>query len=645
MKSFFQRVALVCAFAPSLFWISNSFGASSAGPTVRQASSFGVSAPVRDIQPTAPPASAFKVKTIPLWVRGPSVGTGVVDPVLQSVAPTGLMPSPTLVFEGLSSADNSAEQGFTVAPPDTNGDVGPNHYVQMVNLLYRVFDKTTGAPLTAPLRLSDLYASAGVPCGDSDDGDPVVMYDHLADRWILTQFANVDAGPPTYQTIAVSTTGDPTGSYYVYCFQMPNDKFNDYPKLSVWPDGYYMTDNQFDLTTGAAQGVGVFAFDRAKMLAGDPSASYIYFDLETTVPSAWGMLPSDLDGPPPAPGTPNVCAFADEPNAIRLFAFAADFAVPANSTFTELPESPVAVAVFNSSICSAIRGRCIPQPGTTTALEAIADRLMFRLQFRNFGAYESLVVNQTVNADGAGRAGIRYYEFRRPLPGGAFFVNEQATFSPDTESRWMGSAAMDGSGNIAVGYSVSSSSVFPSIRYAGRLANDPPGGLYQGEAVMYAGTAAQTGLSRWGDYSALTVDPSDDCTFWFTTEYIPTTGSFNWRTKIGSFRFAECTGTGPGALNPLKIGGSILSGGNGNGVVDFNECNNLSVILTNISTNAINGVIEGQLASTTPGVVVNQGFAVFSTTGLSADGSVTNSASPFTFTTSPSFTFGTVIKI
>ncbi len=450
------------------------------------------------------------------------------DPVIQSSAPSLTIPGPTLTFDGVNN-------NCSCTPPDTNGDVGPSNYVQTVNVHLQVYNKFTGAAQTGIVPINSLFAGLGNPCETTNDGDPIVLYDPLADRWLIAQFANASSSTgPYYMSIAISKTPDPTGAYYAYCFQMPNSKFNDYPKFGVWPDGYYMSDNQFSGNTFA--GAGVFVFDRAKMLAGDPTASYVYFDLASVDATIGGLLPADLDGPPPPVGTPNYFAyftadeFGDPSDALRVFAFHADFTNTNLCTFTERPESPIAVAPFNPNVAN------VPQSGTSRKLDTLADRLMFRLQYRNFTSNESLVVTHTV-VGGSGQAAIRYYQLKRNLPGGNFTVNEQATFAPDTTHRWMGSAAMDYQGNLAVGYSHSSSTNFPSIRYAGRLASDPPNGLTQGEGVLQEGGGSQTSTGlRWGDYSALTVDPTDDATFWYTTEYYSATSTASWRTRIGKFQ-------------------------------------------------------------------------------------------------------------
>jgi subtilisin-like proprotein convertase family protein len=652
----------------------------------------------------------------------------VEDPVVQATLPPPLTPSATRTFEGISNEDNFNVLGFRVVPPDTNGDVGPNDYVQTINLLFEVFTKT-GTPRLGPITISSLFAGFGGPC-ETDDGDPVVLYDPLADRWLLSQFST--AGPPFHQCVALSQTGDPTGSYFRYDFVMPGDKFNDYPKFGVWPDAYYMTDIQF---LSSFAGGGVFAFDRTRMLAGDPTASYIYFDLELLDPTIGGMLPADLDGAPPPDGTPNYFVyfvadeFGDPADGLRIFEFRPDFADPGSSTFTERTESPLATAAFDPNLCD-FSTDCVPQPRTRQGLDALSDRLMYRLQYRNFGSHESLVVNHTVNVSGGNRAAVRYYELRRSLPGGSFVVNEQATFAPDNKHRWMGSAAMDDDGNLAVGYSHSgkAGSAFPSIRYAARLATDPPNGLFQGEALMFAGTGSQTSASgRWGDYSMLAVDPVDDCTFWFTSEFYttdntcPTTSTACFHTGIGSFVLPSCTpppapgtlqgtvrnaatnapvagalvqtsggftrttsGTGaysmaiPAntydvtasrfgytsstasgivvasggtttqdfALVPIPIlalGSSAVddSGGNGNGVVDFNECVGLSIVLQNQGAGDATG-ISATLSTTTPGVIVASPSSAYP--NIAAAGSGANTTA-FRIETAPDFVVGTIIGL
>jgi subtilisin-like proprotein convertase family protein len=583
----------VGAVLPALLLLLATAAPASAQPVSSEAARFAVTPPLSSLPPDegSKPNEPGETKTVPIkTVRFETGDPDAVslDPVVQDAPVTSAITPPLFSFEGLSNANNNALFGFQVSPPDTVGDVGPNHYVQMVNLMFRVFDKA-GNPLTAPLKVSSIFSPLGPPCGPTDDGDPIVLYDPLADRWLVSQFCTV-ADPFNHQLIAISQTPDPAGAYYIYDFQMPNNKFNDYPKFGVWPDAYYMTDNQFNQAGTAFLGAGVFAFDRARMLAGDPGAGYIYFDVENGNPDIGGMLPADIDGivPPPA-GAPGLFAyfvadeFGDPADGLRIFEFAPNFSTPAASTFTERADSPVLVAAFDPRSPAGRDDIEQPAPANSGSfLDSIADRLMFRLAYRNFGTHESLVVNHTVNVSGltpttvaSHQAGVRYYEIRRPI-GGSFSVNEQATFAPDTANRWMGSAAQDNDGNLAVGYSVSSLSVAPGIRYAARLATDPPNGLFQGEASLIAGTGVQTNTgSRWGDYSALSVDPADDCTFWFTSEYYTAasqaSSSVGWLTRIGTFLLPGCTpaekgtieGTVRNAQTGLPIPGALVQTTNG----------------------------------------------------------------------------------
>ncbi len=472
----------------------------------------------------------------------------------NAVTPRAL-PTPSVSFEGMSSADTVAlGQGYL--PPDTNGAVGPTQYVQTVNVTFRVWDKA-GNPLTNTATMGSLFATLGTPCANTNDGDPVVFYDQLADRWIISEFCISVANPNMHEIIAVSKTGDATGAYYLYDFMMPNSDFNDYPHFGLWGDAYYMTDNQFQGNTYL--NVGVFAFDRAKMLAGDPTASFVYFDTHVLFPpgtgingnGTGGMLPASVDGfvaPPVGAPCPFVYfqanEFEDPGDQLRIFDFHTDFTTPANSTFTERVGSPLPVAAFDPVTVPDARN-AIPQPPPATSstyLDAIQDRIMFRLAYRNFGSSEALVLNHTVNAatNPAYRAAVRWYELTRATPSSAFTVAEQQTFdgtAANTDNRWMGSIAMNFQGDIALGYSVSSTSVFPSIRYAAKLGTDPAGsGLAQGEQTIVAGGGSQTSnSSRWGDYSDMTVDPSDDCTFWYTQEYYSATSGGSWRTRIAKF--------------------------------------------------------------------------------------------------------------
>jgi hypothetical protein len=529
-------------------------------PIVRPASRHDTSAPLRNISSFAPQAGALRQIPRQVLPKG-EVGTPDKDPVVQSGGPGAEIPSASLTFEGIGNVNG-------VLPPDTEGDVGPDHYVQMVNLSFAVWDRS-GNLLLGPVNSNSIWSGFGGPCQTTNDGDPIVLYDHLADRWLLSQFAlpNYPLGP-FYECIAISQTGDPTGAYHRYEFLISATKMNDYPKFGVWPDGYYMSVNQFNQVSLSWGGQGVVAFERSQMLAGLP-ANMVYFDLFPVDSNLGGMLPADLDGPAPPVGMPNPFVQVDDnawgysPDQLQVWQFDVDWGTPLASTFSHVLD--LGTAAFDSNMCGYSRN-CIPQPGGT-AVDAISDRLMYRLQYRNFGSHQTLVTNHTVDATGTNRAGIRWYELRGS--GGGWGIHQQGTFSPDANHRWMGSIAMDGNGNIALGYSVSSTTVYPSIRYAGRLSSDPLGTLPQGEGVIVGGSGYQTHSSgRWGDYSMMAVDPVDDCTFWYTQEYYAVIASSAWRTRIGAFGLPGCSGiptptptaTGP-TPTPTPTATPTLSGG------------------------------------------------------------------------------------
>ncbi|MBI2382306.1 MAG: carboxypeptidase regulatory-like domain-containing protein [Gammaproteobacteria bacterium] len=478
------------------------------------------------------------------------------DPAVQAAPVAANMPDPLTSFDGIGNVTG-------VLPPDTNGEVGPNHFVQTVNSSVAIWDKQ-GNQLLSPVAINSLWAGFGGICESNNDGDPIVMYDQLADRWFISQFA---LGFPNnfHQCIAVSKGGDPTGEYYLYDFKISDSKMNDYPHFGVWPDGYYMSINQFNGASFAWAGAGAVVFEREKMLAGQP-ANMVYFDLHGVDPGLGGMLPADLDGiMGPAAGAPMPFLQADDDNygapqdQLQIWEFQVDWASPANSSFTH--KTNLATAPFKSGVCEFARN-CVPQPGGTP-LDAISDRLMFRMAYRNFGDHDALVLNQTVDADSGGNhAGVRWYEVRNFHT--APEIHQQGTYAPDADHRWMASAAMDAVGNIAIGFAKSGSSTFPSVGYTARLANDPLGEMSQGEGLLVAGGGSQSHSSgRFGDYSDLTIDPSDDCTFWYTQEYYASSSSANWSTRIGSFKMPNCV-AGPSG----KLEGSVTSGADAAPVVN-----------------------------------------------------------------------------
>jgi hypothetical protein len=487
-----------------------------------------------------------------------------------SVATTGAS------FDGLGNRNG-------VLPPDTVGVIGPNHFVQMTNMSFAVYDRT-GNVLFGPVNNNTLWSQLGGVCASNNDGDPVVLYDHAADRWLVSQFAlpNYPRGP-FYQCIAVSATGDPTGEWHQYSYLINDTKLNDYPKFGVWRDGYYMSINQFKCKVIGCTwaGAAVVAFERDKMLGGDPSARSVYFDLYSTDPNLGGFMPADWDGqtPPPA-GAPVPFVQMDDdswgysPDQLQIWNFHADWANPDNSTFSL--DSKLTVAPFDSNLCNYARN-CIPQPGGTN-VDALSDRLMYRLQYRNFGTDQSpdqvLLTNHTVDV-GSNHAGVRWYALHNA--GSGWSINQQSTYAPDSEHRWMGSIAMNGAGDIGLGYSVASNLTYPSIRFTGRLHGDSPGIMTQGEGTIVNGGGSQShSTGRWGDYSMMSVDPVDDCTFWYTQEYYSANSSAGWKTRIGSFKLAECDDDNDGLTNmeEAMIGTDPLNPDtDGDGLSDGQEVN------------------------------------------------------------------------
>ena len=488
------------------------------------------SPPVHDMPPQAHQGGELEEKERhhPPAHRGAG---NVIDPVVQTSTNTPAAAQGLGQWEGLGAG----YPGFTITgvPPDPNIAVGPNHVVQWVNNAFVVFDKS-GVAVTNPVA-DGTFWGLSTPCNQLGGfSDPIVQYDRVADRWLVGEIA-LPLLPGLFgqfvQCFAVSTTSDPTGTYQQWAYGFGNT-IPDYPKIGMWPDGYYVTWNMFPGAGASFSGAEVCAWNRVEMLNGATAPKFVCFQLSSAFAS---LLPSDLDGatPPPA-GSPNYVMNIDaESGALNIWKFHADFAQQANSTLTG-PVSIAGVAPFTAP-CIDIR-ECIPQPATTQKLDALGDRLMYRLVYRKFGDHESIVATHTVVTD-TGNTGVRWYEIRNPNI--APTIHQQGTFAPDSDNRFMASIAMDHSGNIGVGYSVSSDGTFPSIRYTGWQVGDPLGNL-QTETWLVSGGGSQTGFDRWGDYSAMRIDPADDCTFWYTQEYQATTDAGNWNTRIASFKFASC---------------------------------------------------------------------------------------------------------
>lgn len=520
----------------------------------------------------------------------PQIAAGAADTAVQSTVSGLAAPSVGTSFDGIGQG----QFGFTVqyAPPDTNGAVGPNHYVETVNVSFAVFNKSGGL-LYGPAAINTLFSGFGGLCQTDNDGDPTVIYDQLADRWVIQQFAVTGANGgtvPYLECIAVSQTGDPTGAWNRYSYS--SSKFPDYPKLGVWPDAYYMSTNDFNGNFFA--GASLWAFDRAKMLAGNATATAQVAHLSSLY---GGLLPSSLDGKtqPPA-GARNYFMSLGTSSSLYLWRFHVDFTNVANSTVT----GPTSIAVAGyTELCNG--GTCVPQAGTTQQLDSLADRLMYRLAYRNFGDHESLVLTHSV-APAAGGGGVRWYEVRDP--NGTPTVYQESTYAPDTRYRWMPSAAMDQVGNIGVGYTESSSTTNPSIYYTGRLATDALNTM-QPETLLMQGTGSQLAtLSRWGDYSSMFVDPSDDCTFWYTSEYLTANGTWNWHTRVGTFKFGNCPpgpAPAPTVSSVAPASGSMLGGTSVtiNGT-NFQSGLTLAASFGGASATNVTFISSSQLTATTP---------------------------------------------
>ena len=464
----------------------------------------------------------------------------VDDPLAPlSEVPSGAgMPSLAVEFEGINNING-------VLPPDPEGTVGPDHYIQVVNLSFAIYSKT-GTLLAGPFNTNTLWSGFGGPCETFNNGDAIFMYDQNADRFVLSQFA-VSAGNQDV-CFAVSQTPDPLGAYHLYSVTTP--RFPDYFKLGVWPaasqSAYFMGTN-----SGFQGAYDVFAIDRDNMLAGAAARPMQVFQ---SFPNL--IVPADVDGPGnPSANDPGLlysfraggeAYFFNPPaDSIDIYEFDVDWVTPANTTFTLVQQITPAggLADFNWTVCGFFVQNCIPQPGTAQGLDSASWWPMQRLVYRNFGGHETLVGTWTVDVNAAppNRAAPRWFELRRLLAEGAgWSIFQQGTHSPDAIHRWMPSLAMDGNGDIAIGYSRGDGANFASIYYAGRVASEPLGTL-RPEALMEAGTGAQThAAARWGDYSAMELDPADDCTFWYTNEYLQVTGNAPWRTRIAAFSFPEC---------------------------------------------------------------------------------------------------------
>jgi hypothetical protein len=543
--------------ASALAGTSRSTGIAPLKPTIGTAAAFDKSPPLRSmpmIAPEGPQAFSSPAKTDRSLIGPVANNSHQRDGALQNVASPNAMPSPLFTFEGPRNEDNFNIFGIRVNPPDPNGDVGQHNYIATVNLTFAIYTKT-GTLQYGPADIGSLWQGFSVPDCARHAGDEVVVYDEISNRWILTQFTTV--GPEYWNCVAVSTTEDPLGSYYRYAFST-GAYFPDYPKYGIMSDGLYITTREFGPTVEYQ--IGVYAINRHQLVEGDPNPTVVSFYLVDGVDPLYllgdGILPADQDGKRmPPPHSPEYFAgtmdddygYGAPYDALNWFEADVDFAHPASSTFGLTASLPT--AEFDSDFpCAPDARDCLPQPGITDPAQYLdilsyRQRPTFRLQYRNFKSHESLVTNQSVEAR-PGVAGVRWYEVRSPKNP---VIYQQGTYAPtDGVHRWMGSVAQDKNGNLAAGYSVVNGiDVKPGIRYSGRLASDPLGELSQSEAVLKNGAGVQTTTnSRWGDYTSMSVDPRDDCTFYYMNEYYERDGTpadtRPWQTRIGAFKFPGC---------------------------------------------------------------------------------------------------------
>ncbi len=564
-EQFVLRLVTICFLLLTATAAQVNPGAPLAKPKFSKAVAFDVSLPLHVLAATPLRKAPSALSQEPVEIRperGPLVKDRGYsrDGALQGAGRLGLqaltaIPAPALTFEGMSNKENFDIFGFRVNPPDPDGDVGPDHYVELINLVLAVYDKQ-GNLLLGPVDIGSLWAGFAVSDCTDPSGDPIVLYDQLEDRWLLSQFTT--RGPIYYNCVAISQTGDPTGAYYRYAFTS-GEFFPDYPKYGVWTDSYLLTSRDFGPTT--EYGISVYALEKNKMLAGNPNARAVKFFLDSAVIPIYlmgdGLLPADIDGTrrpidrisAPIVGTQDDNGAYGAPfDALNIYALSVQWRAQPTASFELVKQLPV--ASFDSAFpCAPTSRDCLPQPGINNPNQFLdilsyRQRPTWRLAYRNFGNYEAMVTNQSVEAR-PGIAGVRWYEIRRT--NGEFSLFQQGTYAPnDGVHRWMGSIAMDWQGNMALGYSVvNGTDVFPGIRYTGRLKGDPLG-VMGAEQVLIDGSGVQrTTNSRWGDYTSMNVDPTDDCTFWYINEYYTLAGQLSstagWQTRIGSFKFPNCS--------------------------------------------------------------------------------------------------------
>jgi hypothetical protein len=600
------RTLILCGLALSTLAFAKTDKSKSASTTaVTHPSAFAVSQPISDLPIDG---AYFPAREMPEPRPGPLRHKAAVapwqqeDPVLQKEVRPFVSATKGVDFDGIPSP------GF--APSDSNLAVGPTAIVEVVNVQFAVYNKS-GATLAGPTNIQTIFTPLGGDCAAGTDGDPVILYDRQADRWLLS---DIGSGATTSECIAVSKTNDPAGAYFLYSYSF-GANLNDYPKLSTWPtasnSAYLATYNIFQ-NFQAFIGADICGYDRAKMLVGDPTAAQL---CKMTPADEFSYLPSDMDGPTPPPdGTPGLFITwqNNSPGQLFLRKLTLNFA---GGTATLSAATTINVA--NDTLACGSGGTCVPQPGTTQQLDTLGDRMMYRFAIRHFPDHDRAVLNHSVG-NGSSVA-IRWYELFDPA--GSVTLNQQGTFAPDTTFRWMGSMAEDQNGDIGLGYSAGSSTVHPAIRFTGRIPSDPAGTL-ESEASILESTGSQlSGLSRWGDYTAMQVDPADDCTFWYVDQYEKVSGTFNWHTSIASFAFSGCGGGGTPnfALSASPGSVTITQGNHGTSTINITPLNGFSGSVTLSAT----GLPSGVTAAFSPNPATTSSVLTLTASGTATTGTST----------------------
>jgi len=547
--------------------------------------------------------------------------SAAMDPAVQSEGLTRdamAMSSSIINFAGMNLNSNGA--GW---PPDTCGDVGQNYYIQTVNTSIGIYNKTTGA-LVSATTFDSFFGGSGItgtPCDNDNNGDPIVLYDVYNSRWFILDFAWTGTSNGSYYSIAVSKTSDPTGAWWMYCLHADNTLMNDYPKCGVWSDGIYITANMFNFTNSAFQHVKIWGLKTPDLYNGTLTVQ----SLTDSSAQAWSILPVNAKGSnaPPSTGCYMYAMDADEYggssiDAIFAWKYTIDWNNSANTTWTGPATMPTAAFGLTASR--------VPQQGTSNTLDTLYGRLMYPANYVNYGTHESVFVCHVAEYNSTRQ--MRWYELR--INGGNSSIYQQGTFAPDSTHRWMGSVAGDKNGNIAMGYSASSSAMYPAIRYAGRYPTDPLGTLGQGEATLIQGNGYQTSYTRWGDYSHLSLDPDGE-TFWYTTEYYASSGT-NWQTRIGSFKMTSTPDTTPPVIT--NVGSSNV----GDTTADITWTTNeaaTSVVHYGLTTSyGSTKTVAGYATAHNVGLTGLTALTTYHYKVVSVDGSSNSSQSgDFTFTT------------